>query len=111
MGVCGAGKSTLEQRLRALGFDAFSVAQEHSYVRELWRKRAPDVLVYLDANLSTIRRRGHKTFSRILLEDERKRLAWARRRADIYIKTDRLTPDEVVGTVLDFLAKWSSGAA
>jgi hypothetical protein len=109
VGVCGSGKSTLEQKLKALGLEAFSVAQEHSYVRELWRTKEPHLLVYLDANLSTIRRRGHATLSRLILEEERKRLAWARRKADLYIKTDRLTPEEVAGIVLDFLAKWSSG--
>lgn len=109
VGVCGSGKSTLERKLRELGFEAFSVAQEHSYVRELWRAKNPEVVVYLDANLSTIRRRGHATFTRLLLEEERKRLAWARQKADLYIKTDRLTPDQVVGIVLDFLAKWPTG--
>ncbi len=110
VGVCGSGKTTLEQKLRALGYDAHSVAQEHSYVRELWRLRQPDVLVYLDANLSTIRKRGHETFNRLLLSEERKRLRWARRRAHLYIKTDHLGPDDVVGVVVDFLAKWSPGA-
>ncbi len=109
VGVCGSGKTTLERKLRELGFQAFSVAQEHSYVRELWRAKEPDIVVYLDANLSTIRRRGHTTFTRLLLEEERKRLAWARQKADLYIKTDQLTREEVVGIVLDFLAKWPSG--
>ena len=59
VGHCASGKSTLVSALRAHGYDANAVAQEHSAVSWLWRHAEPDVLIYLDAALETVRaRRG-----------------------------------------------------
>jgi ABC-type cobalamin/Fe3+-siderophores transport system ATPase subunit len=58
IGICGAGKSTLVQGLRMLGFDAKQVNQEHSEVKLLWERfYQPDVLIWLDAGDAEIARR------------------------------------------------------
>ena len=54
VGVCAAGKSTLVQALRAEGFNARQVLQEHSYVPNMWQRITnPDLLIYLDCTIET----------------------------------------------------------
>ncbi len=104
VGPCAAGKTTLTNRLRAAGYNARQIAQEHSHVPDMWRRlHPPDVLIYLDASDATIlRRRPSKTLA-VTLPKQRQRLAHARAHADLIVITDDLTPDEVYRRVVDFL--------
>ncbi len=104
VGPCAAGKTTLTNRLRAAGYNARQIAQEHSHVPDMWRRlHPPDVLIYLDASDATIlRRRPSKTLA-VTLSKQRQRLAHARAHADLIVITDDLTPDEVYRRVVDFL--------
>ncbi len=106
VGVCGSGKTTLVGSLRGLGWNARQVLQEHSYVPSMWQRLTnPDVLIYLDATLETVRRRRHDPgFPAWLLEQETHRLRYARQYCDYYIETDPLTPQEVLDRVLVWLA-------
>ncbi len=112
VGVCAAGKTTLVLGLRAHGWNARQVAQEHSYVPDMWQRLTrPDILIYLDARLETIRRRRHDLdFPASVLEAERHRLRHARQYCDIYVATDDLTPSEVLAHVLAQLAAWQHAA-
>ncbi len=112
VGVCAAGKTTLVMGLRARGWNARQVAQEHSYVPHMWQRiTRPDVLVYLDAQLETIRRRRHDPdFPAAILEEERHRLRHARQHCDIYLATDDLSPAEVLAHVVARLATWREQA-
>lgn len=104
VGPCAAGKSTLVRGLRALGFDAQHCAQEHSHVPDMWeRLTRPEALVYLDASLETIRRRRHKSFRQSFLDAEHERLSYARLRCAIYVDTDPLTREQVLGQVVNGL--------
>jgi deoxyadenosine/deoxycytidine kinase len=105
VGVCAAGKTTLVEALRARGFNARRILQEHSYVPEMWQRIvAPDVLIYLDAGLATVRvRRRDPTFPEWLWQQENERLRHARTYCDFYLQTDDLTPAEVAGRVEAFL--------
>lgn len=107
VGVCAAGKSTLARNLRALGWNARQVAQEHSYAPDMWlRITRPAILIYLDAQLATTRqRRQDPEFPAWLLEAERDRLRYARQHCDIYVPTDDLTPEEVLTRVLSALTR------
>ena len=111
VGICGSGKSTLARRLQAHGYHAHQIAQEHSGVPDLWRRRnPPDVLVYLDASGDTARQRyPHLNLTDDYLDIERQRLAHARQHAHCYIDTDGLTPDEVLEKALACLAALGSG--
>ncbi len=51
VGPCGAGKSSLVAGLKAEGFLVRHIAQEHSYVPDMWKRLSnPDILIYLDVS-------------------------------------------------------------
>ncbi len=104
VGPCGAGKTTLAGSLLALGFQIRQIAQEHSFVADLWhRGTPPDALIFLDASFETCTLRKHfKWLERDYLEQQR-RLAHARAHCDFYLATDSLTPLEVRDRVAAFL--------
>jgi len=104
VGPCAAGKSTLIQRLRALGYQAKHIAQEHSYVPRMWQRLSkPDILVYLDVSYPlTIQRKNLDWTVNEYLE-EIHRLRHAREHAHLYINTDALSPEDVLERVLLFL--------
>ncbi|MEJ2560377.1 MAG: hypothetical protein P8186_29995 [Anaerolineae bacterium] len=105
VGPDAAGKSELVGRLRGLGYNAGSCAQEHSYVRDMWRRLArPDFLIYLDARLETIARRRVIDWGQERLDELNARLAHAREHCDLYLPTDDLEAPEVVERVCAALA-------
>ncbi len=109
VGVCASGKTTLAAGLNEAGVKAYSVPQEHSYVRRLWRHTRPDanILVMLDARWETTRRRRPEiTYGPERLEEQRNRLRYAREECDLYLPTDDLTIEEVRARVLQFIEAW-----
>jgi deoxyadenosine/deoxycytidine kinase len=106
VGPCGSGKTTLTLSLRALDIHIIQVAQEHSFVPDLWRRGVPpDVLIFLDARFETCTmRKRFRWYERDYLEQQR-RLADARAHCDLYVETDDLTPSEVCDRVVSFLRK------
>ncbi|MCX7707740.1 MAG: hypothetical protein N2204_07010 [Anaerolineae bacterium] len=107
VGVCAAGKTTLARALRELGYNARPVLQEHSYVPTMWQRiTRPDVLIYLAADLETVRHRRRDPYFPVwLFEQELERLRHAREHADIYIDTSPLSPGEVLAYALAGLAR------
>ncbi|HEY3423585.1 MAG TPA: hypothetical protein VGL27_02220 [Negativicutes bacterium] len=105
VGVCASGKTTLVKGLCALGIDAYNVAQEHSCVKKLWKKRNPDILVMLDATLDLINRRRIVYWGEERLLLQRERLRDAREHSDVYIQTDLLTQAEVIQTVIEYIRR------
>ena len=104
VGPCAAGKSTLTHKLRSLGYEVRMPAQEHSGVADMWQQlTSPDVLVYLDAELGTISRRRRIHWGQDRLEGLKCRLRHAREHANLYISTDKLTPDQVLQRVQAYL--------
>jgi hypothetical protein len=101
VGVCAAGKTTLAQAMRARGYNVRQVLQEHSYVPYMWQHiTAPDLLIYLDAQLETLRQRRHDPeFPAWLFEQELARLSHAREHCDLYIATDEMTPPAILAHV------------
>lgn len=105
-GPCGAGKSTLAGRLRARGYKVKHIAQEHSFVKDMWRRIAnPDVLVFLDASYSVTNARRNLGWTESDYQEQHRRLAHARQHADLYILTDNLSVDEVEQEIIEFLEK------
>ena len=103
VGPCASGKTELVQALRARGYNARQRVQEHSYVPTMWQRISrPDVLIYLDAELSTIVRRRSAWDERLLAE-QRRRLSHARTHCDLYLRTDTLSREAVAQAVLSFL--------
>jgi len=106
VGPDAAGKTELVKRLRALGYNARSCAQDHSYVPDMWQRIArPDFLIYLDAQLETIGRRRAIDWGQGRLDKLNARLAHARAHCDLYLPTDDLAPPEVVDRVQTALSR------
>ncbi len=106
VGPCGAGKSTIALRLRALGLDARMPAQEHSGVPDMWKKLLkPDYLIALDAPNEVLRQRrpGGFALHDAALAEERRRLAHAFAHADAHLDTSGLTIEQTVSWVLAWL--------
>jgi len=101
VGPCASGKSTLGQALKARGLSVRQVAQEHSYVPRMWQLLTnPDYLVFLDASFEVCTRRKNLTWSEWEYEEEHRRLSHARQFCDLYLMTDRLSPEQVLQAVL-----------
>lgn len=105
VGVCGSGKSVLARALQERGYNARSMAQEHSFVRGMWRARGqPNVLICLDASAETINRRlGRTDWTAEAVAEQHRRLADARAYCDLFLNTDDLGEEEVLEQVLVYL--------
>ncbi len=105
VGVCGSGKTVLAEALQARGYNARSIAQEHSFVPGMWRAHGPpNILIYLDARPETINARLKRTdWDEETVAEQRRRLAETRAWCDLYLPTDDLTEEEVLEQVLAFL--------
>ncbi len=102
VGPCGAGKTTLAEHLRGLEMDAHDIAQEHSFVPDMWRLiTKPDLLVFLDASFETCTQRKRLNWTPEEHQEQLRRLGNARRNADVYIRTDGMDPAEVVRRMLE----------
>jgi len=101
VGPCASGKSTLGRALKARGLRVRQVAQEHSYVPRMWKLLTnPDYLVFLDASFEVCTKRKNLTWSEREFAEEQRRLSHARQFCDLYLLTDRLSPEEVLQAVL-----------
>jgi len=106
VGPDAAGKSTLVERLAALGYNARACAQDHSYVPDMWRRLSrPDFLVFLDAKLETIAQRRTIRWGQARLDELQARLAHARTHCDLYLPTDDLTLAQVTERVCAVMAE------
>lgn len=101
VGPCTSGKTTLVDALRERDFSARHVAQEHSYVPDMWQRIArPDLLVYLDVSYEAACRRRNVTWGPERLAIQAERLRHARAHCDLYFDTDSLAPHEILAQVL-----------
>jgi deoxyadenosine/deoxycytidine kinase len=102
VGPCGSGKTTLVKTLRALGYRSKVIAQEHSFVPDMWlRLTNPDVLVYLDASYQVTMARKKFIWSEKEYAEQLHRLRHAKSHANWVIDTNFLTPEEVCLTFLN----------
>ena len=106
VGPCKAGKTVLKRRLEAHGLNVRHIAQEHSYVKEMWHKISnPDVLIYLEVSFETTLLRSSLFWNQSEYQEQLRRLSHAREHADLIIDTNHLTPNQISQKVLDFLEK------
>jgi nicotinamide riboside kinase len=105
VGPCAAGKSTLVQSLRAQGYNAREVVQEHSFVPAMWQRiTQPDLLIYLDVSAEVALQRRPIDAGPEWWDEMHHRLRHARAHADLIIDTDDLTPGQVFEQALDFMS-------
>lgn len=106
VGPCAAGKSTLIAGLSQHGLLGKHIAQEHSYVPDMWlRLTHPDLLIYLDVSYPITLQRRKLNWTLAEYEEQVHRLRHARLHANLYLNTDALSPQEVLQSVLSFLGE------
>jgi len=105
VGVCASGKTTLVAGLKAAGYDAYNVAQEHSCIHDFWNKHNPDILIMIDASLSAIFKRRKVYWGEDRLVTQHKRLRDAREHADLFLQTDDLDAAQVLARVIQFIER------
>lgn len=104
VGVCGAGKTTLTNNLKPYFQNVRQIAQEHSYVPDMWQRLVdPDVLIYLFASFPITLQRKSFTWSEKEYQKQKYRLRHAFEHADLRINTDNTTPEEILQVVLSFI--------
>ena len=104
VGVCASGKSTLIARLKERGYRGKHIAQEHSYVKDMWQRIThPDVLIFLDASYPVTLQRRRLDWAEADWQEQQRRLAHARAHADFYLNTDGLNPEQVLEEVIRFI--------
>jgi deoxyadenosine/deoxycytidine kinase len=104
VGPCGAGKTTLQNNLIRLGYDAHAIAQEHSGMQAMWQRvTKPDTLIFLDASLATICARLKVNWEQSYIDEQQRRLTHARAHADFFLNTDLLTREQVAERVVEFV--------
>ena len=105
VGNCVAGKSTLVEALKAQGYLAVNIPQEHSISPRFWRRAKPDFLVYLSCTLEVARRRRRIPWGQERLDEQWAILAEAREHAHLSIDTDPLGAVEVRNIVVGALTQ------
>jgi deoxyadenosine/deoxycytidine kinase len=104
VGPCGSGKSTLTEGLARLGYRSRHIAQEHSYVKDMWQRLTnPDILVFLDASWPITNQRLNLNWTEAEWQEQQFRLRHAREHADLVLETDELSIEAVLARVLRFV--------
>ena len=104
VGPCGSGKSTLTAALDSLGYSTRHIAQEHSYVKDMWKRITnPNVLIFLQVSYPISQQRRPMNWTEADYSEQQRRLSHAREHADLYLDTDGLSVNEVLERVLDFV--------
>jgi len=104
VGPCGSGKSTLVAGLEKHGFRCRHIAQEHSYVKQMWQViTKPDILIYLKCSFENSTNRRKLNWLPRDHEEQLRRLSHAYDHASLIIDTDILNPDEVLARILKYL--------
>jgi ABC-type cobalamin/Fe3+-siderophores transport system ATPase subunit len=104
VGPCGSGKSTLAQALDRLGYNTRHIAQEHSYVKDMWKRvTGPDILIYLHVSYDVSQARRPMNWTEANYQEQLQRLRHAREHADLVVDTDRLDIGQLVDRVVAFI--------
>jgi septin family protein len=104
VGPCAAGKTTLVNSLRARGLPVKAIAQEHSYVADMWQRLTnPAVLIFLEVSYPVTLQRRKLNWTQEEYAIEIHRLRHAYQHADLHIATDNLNPGQILEQVIEFL--------
>jgi chloramphenicol 3-O-phosphotransferase len=104
VGVCASGKSTLIKELQNFGVNCRHIAQEHSYVPDMWQRLTrPDILIFLEVSYANTLARRKLNWTVAEYEEQLYRLRHAREHANLVIDTNQLTPHEVTEQILKFI--------
>jgi len=112
VGPCAAGKTTLINGLKTRGYQARHIAQEHSYVKDMWQRITnPELLIFLDVSFAESMQRKWMNWTESDYQEQLRRLEHARQHAGLIIDTNHLTPEQVLAQVLCFLEDQVPGSS
>ncbi len=104
VGPCGSGKTTLIAGLEREGCRCRHIAQEHSYVPNMWKRITnPDLLIYLHSSFEVSTQRRKLNWNEAEYQEQLRRLNHARQNADLIIDTDELSAEQVLRKALAFM--------
>ncbi len=104
VGACGAGKSSLVAGLIEHGYKVRHIAQEHSYVPDMWQRLTnPDVLIFLEVSYPNTVARRRLDWTYVEYAEQLRRLRHARQHAHLVIDTNPLTIQQVLDKALIFI--------
>jgi guanylate kinase len=104
VGPCASGKSTLIAGLTRLGYRTRHIAQEHSYVKDMWQRLTnPDILIFLDVAYPTTCQRRKLDWTESDWQEQQHRLSHAKAHADLYLDTNKLSIEEVLNKAIEFI--------
>lgn len=108
VGACGSGKSTLLASLESHGYHCRHIAQEHSYVKQMWQIiTKPNVLIFLDCSFENCTKRRKLNWLITDYEEQQKRLSHAKEHANIIIDTNKFNEKQVLDEALNFLTTFA----
>ena len=100
VGVCASGKSTLIRLLTDRGYRCRHIAQEHSYVQNMWKRLTnPDILIFLEVSYTKTLTRKKINWTIDEYNLQLQRLGNAYENADIRILTENITPGQLIDLV------------
>jgi len=106
VGPCGSGKTTLKRNLEEHHILVRHIAQEHSYVPDMWQRIShPTLLIYLNVSFENASQRRRLNWTPPEYEEQLYRLRHAKEHADLVLETDQMSPDEVLQAVLQLIQK------
>ena len=104
VGPCKSGKTTLRDRLIDSGYHVRQIAQEHSFVKDMWQRLTkPDLLIFLDVSFKESMRRHPLNWTEADYQEQQRRLGHALEHADLYLLTDSLSPEVVAEKAIEFI--------
>lgn len=104
VGPCSSGKSTLVAGLQKHKIRVRHIAQEHSYVKDMWHRLSnPALLIFLDVSYPVAQERRKQSWTLKEYEIQIQRLRHAAEHADFHLDTDNKTPAEILAEVVNFL--------
>ncbi len=104
VGACGAGKSSLVAGLQVRGYSVRHIAQEHSYVPDMWKRIShPDILIYLEVSYENTIARRKLDWTYEEYAEQLRRLGHARQYADLVVDTNPIDTVEVLEKVILFI--------
>lgn len=104
VGPCGAGKSSLVKGLKQHGYTVRHIAQEHSYVPDMWKRITnPDLLIYLQVSYENTVLRRKLDWTVDEYAEQLHRLRHAIQHADLVVDTNPLSFEEVLSKVISFI--------
>jgi hypothetical protein len=105
VGPCKSGKSVLVSALLERGIAARHIAQEHSYVKDMWQRITnPKVLIYLHVTYEGSLSRQHLDWTYAEYLEQLRRLEHAKIHANLFIDTTSLTEAQVLAQALELLS-------